>query len=47
MTFHNIAYIQCVVYGLLVLNATFNDISVIFWQSILLAKETKVIGENH
>ena len=47
MTFHNIVYIQCVVYGLLVLNATFNDISVIFWQSVLLAKETKVIGENH
>jgi hypothetical protein len=30
-----------------VFNATFNNISVISWQSILLVKETIVQGENH
>ena len=28
-------------------NATFNNISVISWLSILLAEETGVPGENH
>jgi hypothetical protein len=28
-------------------NATFNNISVISWQSVLLVEETKVPGENH
>jgi hypothetical protein len=28
-------------------NATFNNISVISWQSILLVKETEVSVENH
>jgi len=31
----------------MVLNATFNNISVILWQSVLLVKETGVLGENH
>jgi hypothetical protein len=31
----------------MVLNATFNDISVISWQSVLLVEETEVPGENH
>jgi len=31
----------------MVLNATFNNISVISWQSVLLVKETTVPGENH
>jgi hypothetical protein len=31
----------------LVFNATFNNISVISWQSALLVKETEVPGENH
>jgi hypothetical protein len=31
----------------LMLNATFNNISVISWQSVLLVKETGVPGENH
>jgi len=31
----------------MVFNATFNNISVISWQSILLVKETIVQGENH
>jgi hypothetical protein len=28
-------------------NATFNNISVILWQSVLLVEETRVSGENH
>jgi hypothetical protein len=28
-------------------NATFNKISVISWQSVLLVEETGVSGENH
>jgi hypothetical protein len=31
----------------MVLNATFNNISVISWQSVLLVEETRVPGENH
>ena len=31
----------------MVLNATFNNISVILWQSVLLLEETGVPGENH
>jgi hypothetical protein len=33
--------------GLLVLNATFNNNSVISWRSVLLVEETAVPGENH
>ena len=32
--------------GLMMLNATFNNISVILWQSVLLVEETGVPGEN-
>ena len=32
---------------LMVLNATFNNISFISWQSVLLVEETGVPGENH
>jgi hypothetical protein len=28
-------------------NATFNNISVILWQSVLLLEETRGPGENH
>jgi len=28
-------------------NATFNNISVISWRSVLLVEETRVPGENH
>ena len=28
-------------------NATFNNISVILWQSVLLVEETRVLVENH
>ena len=31
----------------LVFNATFNNISVISWQSVLVVEETGVPGENH
>jgi len=31
----------------MVLNAAFNNISVIWWWSILLVDETRVPGENH
>jgi hypothetical protein len=32
---------------LMVLNATFNNISVISWRSVLLVEETGGPGENH
>jgi hypothetical protein len=31
----------------MVFSATFNNISVISWQSVLLVEETGVPGENH
>jgi len=31
----------------MVFNATFNNISIIQWQSVLLVEETWVPGENH
>jgi hypothetical protein len=31
----------------MVFNATFNNISAISWQSVLLVEETRVSGENH
>ena len=31
----------------IVFNATFNNISVISWRSVLLVRETGVLGENH
>jgi hypothetical protein len=34
-------------FRVLVFNATFNNISVISWQSVLLVEETRVPGENH
>ena len=30
-----------------VFNATFNDISAILWQSVIMVEETRVSGENH
>ena len=33
--------------GGMVFNATFNNILVISWQSVLLVEETGVPGENH
>jgi hypothetical protein len=34
-------------YGVMVFNATFNNISVISWLSVLLVEETGVAGENY
>jgi hypothetical protein len=31
----------------MVFHATFNNVSVILWLSVLLVEETKVPGENH
>jgi hypothetical protein len=31
----------------MVFNATFNNISVISWQSVLLVEEIRIAGENH
>jgi hypothetical protein len=31
----------------MVFNATFNNISVLLWRSVLLVEETEVSGENH
>ena len=31
----------------MVFNTTFNNISAISWQSVLLVEETRVPGENH
>jgi hypothetical protein len=39
--------IRLVWFGFMVLNATFNNISVTSWRSVLLVKETGVPGENH
>jgi hypothetical protein len=33
--------------GFMVFNATFKNISVISWRSVLLVEETGVSGENH
>jgi len=40
---------SCVLFWIrvMVFNATFNDISVISWRSVLLAEKTGVHGENH
>jgi hypothetical protein len=48
---NNIKYMMIMVFGLdirvMVFNATFNNISVISWRSVLLVEETGVPGENH
>jgi hypothetical protein len=35
------------VFGFMVINATFNNITVMSWRSVLLVEETGVPGENH
>ena len=44
--FHIIILFVCF-FCLMVLNATFNNISIISWQSVLLVEETVGSGENH
>ena len=39
--------VGCWLIGLMVFNATFNNISVISWRSVLLVEETGVPEENH
>ena len=34
-------------WGVMVFNATFNNISVILWLAVLLVEEIEVSGENH
>jgi len=47
-TVHNILYDYYMVwFGFMVLNATFNTISIISWRPVLLVEETGVPGENH
>jgi hypothetical protein len=36
-----------IVFRVMLLNATFNDISVISWLSVLLEEDTGVPGEKH
>jgi hypothetical protein len=40
----HVPYLNLLMVGFMVFNATFNNISVILWQSVLLMEET---GENH
>ena len=39
--------LSLIVIRLMMVNATFNNISVISWRSVLLVEETGVPGENH
>jgi hypothetical protein len=43
----SISYVKEVMVRVMVFNATFNNTSVKSWQSVLLAEETGVPGENH
>jgi hypothetical protein len=45
--FHWFSVILFSRFGFMVFNATFNNISVISWRSVLLVEETWVPGENH
>ena len=50
-TFNVLLYRECMSLGLevmiMVLNANFNNISVILWLSVLFAEEIGIFGENH
>jgi len=43
----NIFDLFVVLYGVMVFNTTFNNISVISWRSVLLVEETRVPRENY
>ena len=43
----NDSFLFCLFVCLIVFNATFNNISIISWRSVLLVEETGVPGENH
>jgi hypothetical protein len=40
-------HISTYIDGFMVFNATFNNILVISWQSVLLVEETGIPGDNH
>jgi predicted permease len=44
---HFVVILKAKWFRFMVLNATFNNISVILWRSVLLVDETGVPGENH
>ena len=46
-SYHSLYMNQASGVRVMVFNATFNNISVISWQSALLVEETRVPGENH
>jgi hypothetical protein len=46
-SFFSLYYYYIVLLQIMVFNATFNNISVISWRSVLLMGETGVPGENH
>jgi hypothetical protein len=41
------SHVDLLGFRFMVFNATFNNISVILWRSVLLVEETGVSGENH
>jgi hypothetical protein len=41
------SYTVMVKVKVMVFNTTFNNVSVILWQSVLIVEETRVPGENH
>jgi hypothetical protein len=45
--FHDLLAEACFIDWFMVFNATFNNISVISWWSVLLVEETGVPEENH
>jgi len=47
MTCYQIVEKGLVRFGVMVFNATFNNISVILWRSVLLVEETGLPTENH
>ena len=44
---YNHIHVGLIGFGFMELNITFNNISVILWQSVLLVEETRVPVENH
>jgi hypothetical protein len=43
---YKISYAPGLELGVRMLNATFNNISIIWWRSVLLVEETGIPGEN-
>jgi hypothetical protein len=47
VTCKNVFKMAAIQFWFMVFNATFNNISVISWRSVLLVEETGIQGENH